>query len=75
MVLKLYGWPKSTCTQRVALTLHEKNVPFEFVMVDLFKRESKTPEYLEKQPFGQVPYLVRPSFLVFCGPSRLTVEG
>ncbi|KAJ2928734.1 hypothetical protein H1R20_g8379, partial [Candolleomyces eurysporus] len=57
MVLKLYGWPKSTCTQRVAMVLHEKNVPFEFVMVDLFKGESKTPQYLEHQPFGQVPYI------------------
>ncbi|KAH6913598.1 glutathione S-transferase [Coprinopsis sp. MPI-PUGE-AT-0042] len=65
MVLKLYGWPKSTCTQRVALALHEKNVPFEFVMVDLFKRESKTPEYLEKQPFGQVPYLDDDGFILY----------
>jgi Glutathione S-transferase len=59
MVLKLYGWPKSTCTQRVATTLQEKKVPYEFIMVDLFKGESKTAEYLKKQPFGQVPYIVR----------------
>jgi glutathione S-transferase len=64
MVLKLYGWPKSTCTQRVAMVLHEKKVPFEFIMVDLFKGESKTPQYLKHQPFGQVPYIVRAPILV-----------
>ncbi|RXW11986.1 hypothetical protein EST38_g13869 [Candolleomyces aberdarensis] len=37
MVLKLYGWHKSTYTQRIAMVLHKKQVPFEFVMVDLFK--------------------------------------
>lgn len=31
MVLKLYGFPKSTATRRVAHILHEKKVPFEFI--------------------------------------------
>ncbi|KAF5341648.1 hypothetical protein D9611_002087 [Ephemerocybe angulata] len=65
MVLKLYGWPKSTCTQRVGMALIEKGVPFEFVMVDLFKGESKTPEYLQKQPFGQVPYIDDDGFTLY----------
>ncbi|TEB33526.1 glutathione S-transferase [Coprinellus micaceus] len=65
MVLKLYGWPKSTCTQRVGLALIEKKVPFEFIMVDLFKGESKTPEYLAKQPFGQVPYIDDDGFILY----------
>ncbi|TFK27922.1 glutathione S-transferase [Coprinopsis marcescibilis] len=65
MVLKLYGWPKSTCTQRVACALIEKKVPFEFIMVDLFKGESKTPEYIAKQPFGQVPCLDDDGFILY----------
>ncbi|KAJ2915393.1 hypothetical protein MD484_g5048, partial [Candolleomyces efflorescens] len=65
MVLKLYGWPKSTCTQRVAMVLHEKKVPFEFIMVDLFKGESKTPQYLTNQPFGQVPYIDDEGFILY----------
>ena len=73
MVLKLYGWPKSTCTQRVGMALIEKKVPFEFVMVDLFKGESKTPEYMAKQPFGQVPYIVRIRTLSFSLAMILTV--
>jgi len=31
---------------------------FEFHSVDISQKEQKLPEYLEKQPFGQVPYLV-----------------
>jgi glutathione S-transferase len=59
MVLKLYGYPQSTCTRRVATVLHEKKVPFELVVVDLMKGEHKTPEFLKNQPFGQIPYIVR----------------
>ncbi|KAI0696180.1 glutathione transferase [Cytidiella melzeri] len=58
MVLKLVGNPISTCTRRVALVLKEKKVPFEFVTVDIRKREHKLPDYLEKQPFGQIPYII-----------------
>lgn len=58
MVLKLYGFPFSTCTRRVALVLKEKNVPYELVVVDLSKGEQKAPAFLERQPFGVVPYIV-----------------
>ncbi|CCM05619.1 uncharacterized protein FIBRA_07848 [Fibroporia radiculosa] len=58
MVLKLYGFPLSTCTRRVALVLKEKNVPYELVPVDLTKNEHKSAEFMTKQPFGQVPYIV-----------------
>lgn len=60
MVLKLYGSPLTTSVsvRLVAFVLLEKRVPFELVPIDLFKMEQKSPEYLEKQPFGQVPYIV-----------------
>ena len=60
MVLKLYGIPLSTCTRRVAVVAHEVNAPFELVEVDFMKGEHKGPEFLKKQPFGQVPVLVSP---------------
>lgn len=59
MTLKLYGYSRSTCTRKVRAVLAEKQVPYEFVTIDLLKGEQKTPEYLKKQPFGQVPYIVR----------------
>jgi glutathione S-transferase len=62
MVLKLYGSSVSGSTRRVALVLREKEVPYEFILVDMSKGEHKTPEFLNKQPFGQVPYIVRVLF-------------
>ncbi|OBZ67186.1 hypothetical protein A0H81_12786 [Grifola frondosa] len=58
MAIKLYGFPASTCTRRVAVVLKEKNVPYEFVGVDRTSSEHKSENYLAKQPFGQVPYIV-----------------
>ena len=59
MVLKIYGYSKSTCTRLVGLICKEKEIPYEFVSVDLAKRENRSPDYLKSQPFGQVPYIVR----------------
>lgn len=58
MVLTLYGNPGTTCTRRVAIVLKEKQVPFVLKEVDLMKREHKSADFLEKQPFGVVPYIV-----------------
>jgi glutathione S-transferase len=58
-ILKLYGGKIATCTRRVATVLHELKVPFELIEVDFRNGGNKTPEYLKKQPFGQIPYIVR----------------
>ena len=63
MVLTIYGNAQSTCTLRVATVLHEKQVPFKFVNLDLKTGETKTPEHLARQPFGKVPVLVSLSTL------------
>ncbi|KIY68228.1 glutathione S-transferase [Cylindrobasidium torrendii FP15055 ss-10] len=55
----------STCTKRVALVLHEKKVPFVFHPIDLSKGEHKAPEYVAKQPFGQVPYVEDEGMTIF----------
>ncbi|KAM6497623.1 Glutathione S-transferase, C-terminal-like protein [Amanita muscaria] len=65
MVLKLIGSPFSTCGQRVAVVLREKKVPYELVPIDFAKGEHKTPAYLEKQPFGQVPYIDDDGFVLY----------
>jgi len=56
-VIKLYGSPKSTCTRRVANILKEKNLPYELISINLAEKANTTPEYLDKQPFGQIPVL------------------
>ncbi|KAJ5096669.1 glutathione S-transferase [Penicillium angulare] len=56
MVLKLHGFPLSTCTNRVRLALEEKGVQVEFIPVDLAKGEQKSEAYInELHPFGKVP--------------------
>jgi glutathione S-transferase len=57
-ILKLYGASQATCTRRVATVLHELKVPFELVEVDIMNGEHKTAAYMQKQPFGQIPYIV-----------------
>ncbi|KJK66063.1 C-terminal alpha helical domain of Class Phi Glutathione S-transferase [Aspergillus parasiticus SU-1] len=58
MVLKLYGFPLSTCTRRVRTVLEEKGVEAEFHPVDLAKGEQKSESYLnDLHPFGKVPVL------------------
>ena len=58
MTLKLYGYFIASGTQRVAVVLHEKNVPFELIPIDLTKGEQKSPEVKKYQPFGLTPYIV-----------------
>ncbi|CAA7032810.1 unnamed protein product [Microthlaspi erraticum] len=55
MVVKLYGQIKAGNPQRVLLCFLEKGIEFEVIPVDLNKFEQKKPEYLLRQPFGQVP--------------------
>ncbi|KAJ7839347.1 glutathione S-transferase [Mycena olivaceomarginata] len=64
-ILKLYGSSFATCTRRVGAVLHELKIPFELVSVDVMNGAHKTPEYLEKQPFGQIPYIDDDGFILY----------
>ncbi|KAI3919017.1 hypothetical protein MKW92_025021 [Papaver armeniacum] len=65
MVLKLYGFPMSTPTAAVMTFLAEKEIEYELVYVDLSKGEHKSPAYLTKNPFGQIPVLEDGSVTLF----------
>lgn len=54
----LYNAPQSTCSQKVRLTLWEKNLPFTENKLDLFRGDQLTPEYKALNPNGVVPTLV-----------------
>lgn len=56
--LVLYNAPQSTCSQRVRYTLHEKELPFSEIKLDLFSGDQLRPEYLKINPNGVVPSLV-----------------
>ncbi|KAG6873504.1 hypothetical protein C0995_014772 [Termitomyces sp. Mi166 len=65
MVLKLYAFPQSTCSRRAAAVLVEKQVPFELIVLDRATKEHKGAEYLQKQPFGQVPCIDDDGFILY----------
>ena len=57
-MLTLYKYRNSICTQKVFITLAEKQIPYEPVEVNLFKNEQYNPDYLKINPKGVVPSLV-----------------
>jgi glutathione S-transferase len=59
MAFKLHGSTGSTCTRRVALIAKERNIPYEFIPVNMSVAEHKQPPHLQHQPFGQVPFIVQ----------------
>jgi glutathione S-transferase len=59
MVIKLYGHPESAFTHLVLITLKETSTPYEFHEVDFVARDMHRESYIEKHPFGQMPYIVR----------------
>ncbi|KAJ6454170.1 glutathione S-transferase [Mycena sanguinolenta] len=66
MVLKLYSPAVvGAGSAIVALTLAEKQVPFEFVPVNFAAKEHKTAKYMAMHPFGQVPVIDDDGFIVY----------
>lgn len=65
MVVHFYGNDMSTCTKRVAVTLYEKRIPFIYHPIDFATAEHKSPEFVAKQPFGQVPYIEDDGLVVY----------
>ncbi len=55
--VKLYGWNLSGHSHRVALFLSLLGLPFEVVETDLRAKAHKTPEFLRRNTFGQVPVI------------------
>lgn len=57
-MIELYHTATSTCSQKVRITLAEKNIEFTSRNVNLRLNENLTPEYLAINPNGVVPTLV-----------------
>ena len=55
--LRLYHSPYSTCSQKVRLVLFEKCLPFEAEVLQFWRGDHLTPEYLAINPNGVVPAL------------------
>lgn len=57
MTLRLYDSPLSGNSYKVRLLLSQLGRDYERVVLDLRKSETKTPEFLSKNPQGRVPLL------------------
>ncbi len=58
-MMELYAWNTGN-GQRGAIAVEEFGVPYHLTKVDLTKGEQRAPEYLAKNPMGQIPMLVDP---------------
>ena len=63
MVLKLYG--SAMATSRVLVTILEKELPYEYIPIDIAKGEQKSEAYRALQPLGKVPVLDDDGFLIY----------
>jgi len=55
--MRLYDHPASGNCLKPRILLRQLDLPFEAVTVDLFRRETRTPEHMARNPDGRVPVL------------------
>jgi len=53
----LYSMQRSGNSYKVRLALARLGIPYKLVEVDILKGESRTPDFLKKNPNGQIPLL------------------
>lgn len=65
-MLKIYGYFRSSASYRIRIALNLKGLPYETIPVHLLKDggEQRKPEYLKKNPMGQIPLLEEGDFLL-----------
>ena len=56
-MLKLYEYSPSGNCYKVRLLLTQLNIPFARIEIDILKGESRTPDFLIKNPNGRIPVL------------------
>jgi glutathione S-transferase len=54
---KLYSMQRSGNSYKARLAMALLNIPYERIEVDILRGESRTPDFLRKNPSGQVPLL------------------
>jgi glutathione S-transferase len=57
MAIRLYDAVPSSNSDRVKVVLHEKDLAYDRVTLDLAKKEQKCPEFLKLNPYGKVPVI------------------
>ncbi|KAL7094259.1 hypothetical protein ACP275_11G091800 [Erythranthe tilingii] len=65
MVVKVFGPAYGACPQRVLTCLVELGLEFELIPIDILSGQHKKPDFLLRQPFGQVPAIEDGDFRLF----------
>lgn len=55
--MRLFDYPPSGNGYKVRLLLSHLERPYQYVPVDILKGETRTPQFLEKNPNGRIPLL------------------
>ena len=55
--MRLYDHPASGNCMKARIALRQLGIPYEAMIVDLFRRETRTPEHMARNPDGRVPVL------------------
>ncbi len=55
--MRLYDYLDSGNGYKVRLALAQLGIPFERIEIDIMKGETRTPEFLAKNPNGRIPVL------------------
>src|SRR5262245_6968016 len=63
--LILYDFGGSPCARRVRITLIEKGLHWDTVVIDLSRLEQRNPEYLKINPNGFVPTLAHGDRVIY----------
>jgi glutathione S-transferase len=56
-MLRLYDYLPSGNGYKVRLLLTHLGIPFEWIELDILKGETRTPDFLQKNPNGRIPVL------------------
>jgi glutathione S-transferase len=57
MGITLYDAVPSSNSDRVKIVLHEKELAYDRITLDLAKKEQRRPEFLKLNPYGKVPVI------------------
>ncbi len=60
MLHTLYGSSVSGNCWKPAFMLRQRGLPFRWIEIDIFEKQTRTPEFLAKNPNGRVPLLELP---------------
>ena len=63
--MRLYYHPVSTCSRRVLMTARCLDTKVDLVLVDLFKGEQNSPNFLKLNPNHKVPVLEHDGFVLW----------